>query len=117
MIDEGFKMLGGLENYQELAQRYHVKLLNLSDTYRLGELHNKNGFKHIGLSELVGIGSSKDIQLSGEKLEKVTRKFKRPGRDSLRNRIGYIILGNRFFGMVINFIIGAIRKSAESRRI
>jgi uncharacterized protein (DUF362 family) len=52
--------------------------------------------KHIGLSEISGAGTTKNIQLKGEDLNSVIKKFKRPNRLSFRKKIMYWILGNRF---------------------
>ena len=52
--------------------------------------------EHIGLSERSGVGTTKNIQLKGEDLNTVIKKFKRPKRLSFRKKVMYGILGNRF---------------------
>lgn len=66
--------------------------------------------KHIELSEISGVGSSKNIQLKkGEDLNSVIKKFKRPRKLSFRKMIMYRILGNRFLMSARSYSIAKIK--------
>ena len=67
--------------------------------------------KHVELSEISGAGTTKNIQLKGEDLNSVIKKFKRPNRLSFRKKIMYGILGNRFLTWVVCYVNEKMRKS------
>lgn len=60
--------------------------------------------KHISMSEFAGVGSTKNVQIKGEKLDAVVHRFKRAGKISNVMKLKYFFWGHRFFMPIIIFI-------------